>query len=198
MGVGAGQKSTCCDDACGKVTFKAGKGTDDSGSTTYYCGENKVPVAKQKDVPSGSDSVGAGQKSKCCAAACSTVTYKAGEGTDKDTTYFCGKNQAPKKDQKTLPCDGSSCSAATCASTKWAAGKKPKSPASKTMYCGDGMSPKAALADTVCSGAECAEATDAGTCCEKKKVNNTTATTDAYSTGASILLLSGALVLAAQ
>merc|ERR1711939_980698 len=96
----------------------------------------------------------------------STVTYKAGEGTDKDTTYFCGK--------------------------------KPKSPASKTMYCGDGMSPKAALADTVCAGEECAEATDAGTCCEKKKVNNTTATTDAHSTGASLLLLSGALVLAAQ
>jgi hypothetical protein len=204
--VGSGQKTTCCDDACGKVTFKAGKGTDDSASTTYYCGENKVPVAKQNDAPSGSDSVGSGQKSKCCAAACSTVTYKAGEGTDKDTTFFCGKNQAPKKEQKTLPCDGSSCSAsgkkdccaATCASTKWAAGKKPKSPASKTMYCGDGMSPKAALADTVCAGEECAEATDAATCCEKKKVNNTTATTDARSTGASILLLAGVLALSAQ
>jgi hypothetical protein len=202
--VGSGQKSTCCDDACGKVTFKAGEGTDDSGSTTYYCGENKVPVAKQKDVPSGSDSVGSGQKSKCCAAACSTVTYKAGEGTDADTTYFCGKNKSPKKEQKTLPCDGSSCSssgkkdccAATCASTKWAAGKKPKSPASKTMYCGDGMSPKAALADTVCAGDDCVEATDAGTCCEKTKVNNTTATTDAQSAGASLLLLSGALILA--
>jgi hypothetical protein len=204
--VGSGQKSTCCDDACGKVTFKAGKGTDDSGSTTYYCGENKVPVAKQKDAPSGSDSVGSGQKSKCCAAACSTVTYKAGEGTDKDTTYFCGKNKSPKKDQKTLPCDGSSCSAsgkkdccaATCASTKWAAGKKPKSPASGTMYCGDGMSPKSALADTVCAGDDCVEATDAGTCCEKTKVNNTTATTDAYATGGSVLLLTGALLLASQ
>merc|ERR1712146_820480 len=118
--------STCCDDACGKVTFKAGKGTDDSGSTTYYCGENKVPVAKQKDTPSGSDSVGAG--------------------------------------------------------------KKPKSPASGTMYCGDGMSPKAALADTVCAGDDCVEATDAGTCCEKTKVNNTTATTDARTAGASMIL----------
>merc|ERR1711981_1445071 len=104
----------------------AGTGTDDSGSKTYYCGENKVPVAKQKDQPSGSDSVGSGQKSKCCAAACSTVTYKAGEGTDADTTYFCGKNKSPKKEQK--------------------------SSASGTMYCGDGMSPKAALADTVCAG----------------------------------------------
>lgn len=165
-----------------------------------------MPVAKQKDVPSGSDSVGSGQKSKCCAAACSTVTYKAGEGTDADTTYFCGKNKAPKKDQKTLPCDGSSCSksgtsdccAATCASTKWAAGKKPKSPASGTMYCGDGMSPVAALADTVCAGSDCSEATDAGTCCEKKKVNNTTATTDAKTAGASVILLSGALLLSVQ
>merc|ERR1711981_1325179 len=155
----------------------AGTGTDDSGSKTYYCGENKVPVAKQKDQPSGSDSVGSGQKSKCCAAACSTVTYKAGEGTNAGTSYCC---------------------AATCASTKWAAGKKPKSPASGTMYCGDGMSPKAALADTVCAGDDCVEATDAGTCCEKTKVSNTTATTDAHSTGASVLLLSGALVLAAQ
>jgi hypothetical protein len=204
--VGSGQKSTCCDDACGKVTFKGGTGTDDSGSKTYYCGENKVPVAKQKDAPSGSDSIGSGQKSKCCAAACSTVSYKAGEGTDADTTYFCGKNKSPKKEQKTLPCDGSSCSAsgkkdccaATCASTKWAAGKKPKSPASGTMYCGDGMSPKSALADTVCAGDDCVEATDAGTCCEKTKVNNTTATTDARTAGASMVLLSGALVLAVQ
>jgi hypothetical protein len=204
--VGSGQKSTCCDDACGKVTFKGGTGTDDSGSKTYYCGENKVPVAKQKDAPSGSDSIGSGQKSKCCAAACSTVTYKAGEGTDADTTYFCGKNKSPKKEQKTLPCDGSSCSAsgkkdccaATCASTKWAAGKKPKSPASGTMYCGDGMSPKSALADTVCAGDDCAEATDAGTCCQKTQVNNTTATTDARTAGASMVLLSGALVLAVQ
>merc|ERR1711991_72914 len=112
-------------------------------------------------------------------------------GTDKDTTYFCGKNQAPKKDQK-------DCCAATCASTKWAAGKKPKSPASKTMYCGDGMSPKSALADTVCAGSECAEATDAGTCCEKTKVNNTTATTDASTTGASMIIMSGALLLSLQ
>jgi len=204
--VGAGSKSTCCDDACGKVTFKAGKGTDDSSNKVYYCGENKVPVAKQKDEPSGSDSIGSGQKSKCCAAACSTVSYKAGEGTDKDTTYFCGKNQAPKKDQKTLPCDGSSCSAsgkkdccaATCASTKWAMGKKPKSPASKTMYCGDGMSPKAALADTVCAGEECDEATDAAACCEKTKINNTTATTDARATGASVLLLFGVVAAHCQ
>merc|ERR1712054_746759 len=144
--VGAGQKTTCCDDACGKVTFKAGKGTDDSGSTTYYCGENKVPVARQKDAPSGSDSVGSGQKSKCCAAA----------------------------------------------------GKKPKSPASGTMYCGDGMSPKSALADTVCAGDDCVEATDAGTYCEKTKVNNTTATTDASTTGASMIIMSGALLLSFQ
>jgi len=205
--VGAGEKTTCCDDACGKVTFKAGAGTDDSASTTYYCGENKVPVAKQATVPSGSDAIGAGQKGTCCAGACSTVTYKMGEGTDADTTYFCGKDKAPKKDQKTLPCNGatctsagkSNCCAATCASTKWAMGKKPASPASGTMYCGDGMSPKAALADTVCaSDGGCVEATDAGTCCEKTKVNNTSATTDAQTAGASVLLLSAALLMTIQ
>jgi len=203
--VGAGEKTTCCDNACGKVTFKAGKGTDDSASTTYYCGENKVPVAKQATIPSGSDSIGSGQKGTCCAAACSTVSYKAGEGTDADTTYFCGKNKSPKKDQKTLPCNGgtctssgkSNCCAATCSSTKWGAGKKPTSPASGTMYCGVGMSPKAALADTVCAGDDCAESTDAGTCCEKTKVNNTSATTDAQTAGVSVLLLSAALIMMA-
>jgi len=198
--VGAGEKNTCCDDACGKVTFKAGAGTDDTSGKTYYCGENKVPVAKQAEVPSGSDSVGSGEKSTCCAAACSTVSYKAGEGTDATPTFFCGKDKAPKADQKTLPCDGSTCSAsgkkhccaATCASTKWASGKKPTSPASGTMYCGDGMSPKAALADTVCAGDECNEANDAGTCCEKPSVNNSSATTDAHTSGLSILILSAA------
>jgi hypothetical protein len=198
--VGAGEKTTCCDDACGKVTFKAGAGTDDSTGKTYYCGENKVPVAKQAEVPSGSDSVGSGEKSTCCAAACSTVTYKAGEGTDATPTFFCGKDKAPKADQKTLPCDGSSCTsagkkhccAATCSSTKWASGKKPTSPATGTMYCGDGMSPKAALADTVCAGDECSEATDAATCCEKPSVNNSSATADAHTAGLSILILSAA------
>lgn len=206
--VGAGEASTCCDDACGKVTFKAGKGTDDSTGKTYYCGENKVPVAKQAEVPSGSDSIGSGEKSTCCAAACSTVTYKAGEGTDATPTFFCGKDKAPKMDQKTLPCDGfsscssagkSHCCAATCASTKWASGKKPTSPASGTMYCGDGMSPKAALADTVCAGDDCSESVDAATCCEKPKVNNSSATTDAHTAGLSIFILSAAtLSLAIQ
>jgi hypothetical protein len=205
--VGSAQKTTCCDDACGKVTFKAGKGTDSTTSTTYYCGENKVPVASQATVPSGSDAIGAAQKGTCCAGACSTMTYKAGEGTDASTTYFCGKNKAPKKDQKTLPCNGatctsagkSNCCAATCASTKWAMGKKPTSPATGTMYCGDGMSPKAALADTVCAvDGGCVEATDAGTCCEKTKVNNSSATTDAQTAGASVLLLSAALLMTIQ
>jgi hypothetical protein len=204
--VGSSDKDACCDDACGKVTFKAGKGTDATASKTYYCGENKVPVAKQSTVPSGSDAVGAGEKATCCAAACSTVTYKSGEGTDADTTYFCGKNKSPKKDQKTLPCDAGTCTAAgkshccaaTCSSTKWATGKKPTSPVSGTMYCGDGMSPKAALADTVCAGDACSESTDAGTCCEKTKVNNSSATTDARTAGASVLVLSAAVLLAIQ
>merc|ERR1712070_967547 len=181
--IGSGEKNTCCDDACGKVTFKAGKGKDDSKSKTFYCGEDKVPKKKQADIPSGSDSIGSGQKGACCAAACSTAKYTAGKGTDKDTKYYCGEGKMPLPDQKTLPCDGSKCSpsgrtnccTATCSADKkkWAAGKKPTAPAKDTMYCGRGLAPKSGLDGVACTADPCDEDTDASLCCE---TNNSLAT----------------------
>jgi len=201
--IGAGEKNTCCDDACGKVTYKAGKGTDDSKSKSYFCGENKVPKKKQGDIPSGSDSIGSGQKGTCCAAACSTAKYTAGKGTDKDTKFYCGEGRMPLADQKTLPCDGSKCSSsgktdcctATCSAdkNKWAEGAKPKTPAKSTMYCGKGMKPKKGLDAIACAADPCDEATDAATCCEKPKAENATATTGATST--SLAAYAGILVM---
>merc|ERR1712086_63071 len=109
-------------------------------------------------------------------------------------------------EQKTLPCDAGTCTAAgkshccaaTCSSTKWHMGKKPTSPVSGTMYCGDGMSPKTALSDTVCAGDTCSESTDAATCCMKTMANNSSATTDARTAGVSVLVLSAAVLLAIQ
>merc|ERR1711937_154423 len=187
------------------VTFKAGKGKDDSKNKNFFCGENKVPKKKQGDIPSGSDSIGAGQKGTCCAAACGTAKYTAGKGDDKDTKFFCGEGRMPIADQKTIPCDGSKCSSsgrtncctATCSAdkNKWAAGAKPKSAAKNTMYCGKGKVPKKGLDSVACAADPCDEATDAENCCQTPATNTTGPSSTIGAASTSLAAFTGILVM---